>query len=128
MELLRHTERPTEPADERHFEGVATLMRFQAEDQSAPGRVYRVSFATGARTHWHTHDGVQLLLVVEGRCRVQTWEGPVIVADAGDVVRIAPGEKHWHGATADGGTVHLAVNLGTRTDWLEPVERTEENT
>lgn len=122
MELLRHTGRPSEPADETHFTGLATLQRFLAEDPSAAGRVYRVAFATGARTHWHTHDGVQLLLIVEGRCEVQTWGGPVITADAGDVVRIEAGEKHWHGASADHSTAHFAVNLGTRTEWLEGVE------
>lgn len=128
MEVLRHAERPTEPADERHFEGEAELTRFLPEDRSAPGRVYRVSFTAGARTHWHTHNGVQLIVVVEGQCRIQARGGPVTVADVGDVVRIHPGEEHWHGATADAGMVHLAVNLGTRTDWLEPVQLAREST
>lgn len=33
--------------------------------------MYRVAFQPSARTAWHAHSGLQLLLVIEGRCRVQ---------------------------------------------------------
>ena len=75
---------------------------FLVRTRTTAGRVYRVAFEPGAGTNWHTHGDVQILYVVEGRCVIQTWGGAPEVAEAGDVVRFEPGEKHWHGATADG--------------------------
>ena len=43
---------------------------------------------------------------------------------AGDTVWIPPGEKHWHGATADHGMEHIAMQEaegGEHVTWLEPV-------
>jgi quercetin dioxygenase-like cupin family protein len=40
------------------------------------------------------------------------------------VVWFAPGEKHWHGATATTGMTHIAVQEklnGSPADWLEKV-------
>jgi quercetin dioxygenase-like cupin family protein len=34
---------------------------------------------------------------------------------------IAPGEKHWHGASPGARATHLAVNVNAKTDWLEQV-------
>ena len=42
----------------------------------------------------------------------------------GDVVRIPPGEKHWHGATPSNGMSHFAISEqlnGKGVDWLEKV-------
>src|ERR1700743_1985516 len=75
----------------------------------APARVRaaRVTFAPGARTHWHTHPLGQTLHVVAGRGRVQLWGGPIREIGAGDTVWIAPGEKHWHGAGPTSAMVHI---------------------
>ena len=121
MELLAAAGRTVEDAEVDHFSGRATLQRFLATDPAAAGRVYRVAFSPGAATHWHTHSDVQLLFVVEGRCAAHVWGGEAVVAEAGDVVRFEAGEKHWHGATADGPMTHLAINLGESTEWLEAV-------
>ena len=43
---------------------------------------------------------------------------------AGDVVRIAPGVKHWHGAASGSTMTHLAITEvldGKTADWLEQV-------
>lgn len=122
VERLAQSDRNPEPADPHHFQGAARLTRFLSERPGSKGRVYRVAFDPGARTHWHVHDDVQILYVLDGRCRVQRWGGPVTTAEAGDVVRIDAAEKHWHGATADGPMTHLALNLGDRTEWMEAVE------
>ena len=84
-----------------------------------------VEFEAGARTNWHSHSGVQILLIIEGRGRVQQWGEPVQEVGAGDTVSIAPGENHWHGAARDARMVHLAVNIDTTTMWMEPVRATE---
>jgi quercetin dioxygenase-like cupin family protein len=43
---------------------------------------------------------------------------------AGDTVWFAPGEKHWHGASAITGMTHVAIQEsldGKSVDWLEHV-------
>ena len=50
--------------------------------------------------------------------------GPVEEVRPGDVVFFGPEEKHWHGASARSGMVHIAITEsldGKAVDWLEPV-------
>jgi hypothetical protein len=66
----------------------------------APARVVGVSvtFEPGARTAWHgARPGTAL-----------TWGGPIEEIRPGDVIWFAPGEKHWHGATATTAMTHIA--------------------
>ena len=86
-------------------------------------RVYRVTFADGGRTIWHTHAGPQWLFVTDGRVRVQVAGGGFQDLDAGDTAVVAPGERHWHGAVPGSSGTHIAVNLDVNaaTIWLEPV-------
>ena len=79
-----------------------------------------VSFAPGARTHWHSHDGGQVLVVTSGAGRVYDRDGSGSPISAGDVVFIEPGVEHWHGAAPDSYMVHLAISISGH-DWLEPV-------
>lgn len=49
-------------------------------------------------------------------------------AQAGDVVNIPAGIKHWHGATKDSWFSHLAVAVpaeGASNEWLEQVSDEE---
>ena len=83
-----------------------------------------VTFEPGARTAWHTHPNGQVLVVTAGVGRVQRWGGPIEEIRPGDVVRIAPGQKHWHGAAPTTAMTHLAVGEhqdGKTVDWLEKV-------
>jgi quercetin dioxygenase-like cupin family protein len=84
-----------------------------------------VTFEPGARTAWHTHPLGQTLIVVSGCGWVQRSDGPKEEILAGDVVWIAPGEKHWHGATATAGMSHIAIQEhegdGNVGSWLEHV-------
>ena len=91
-----------------------------------PGRTSgaSVTFEPGARTAWHTHPLGQTLIVTAGFGRVQREGGPVEEIRPGDVVWFAPGEKHWHGATATTGMTHIAIQEkldGKAVDWLEHV-------
>jgi quercetin dioxygenase-like cupin family protein len=112
-----------EQADPGTFTGTARILRMGAAGSGPNVRLYRVAFEPGARTHWHVHSGPQLLVVVEGSCLIQRWQGPVERARAGDVVHIAPGEKHWHGAGSDGPVTHVAINVDAETTWMEPAPR-----
>jgi quercetin dioxygenase-like cupin family protein len=92
----------------------------------APARVVgaTVTFEPGARTAWHTHPLGQTLVVTYGVGRAQRWGEPIEEIRAGDVVWFAPGEKHWHGASATTALTHIAIQEkqdGKTVDWLEQV-------
>ena len=110
------------PAD--YFTG--TVFQDPIIDAPAPTRVQavRVSFEPGARTAWHTHPLGQTLYVTSGAGLAQTEGQPVQVIRAGDVIWIAPGEKHWHGASPTTGITHIAIQEsldGVNAIWMEQV-------
>jgi quercetin dioxygenase-like cupin family protein len=95
-------------------------------DAPSPARVYgaSVTFEPGARTAWHAHALGQTLIVTAGCGRVQRWGGPIEEIRPGDVVWIAPGEKHWHGAAPTTAMTHIAIVEKTEdssTGWMEHV-------
>jgi quercetin dioxygenase-like cupin family protein len=115
---------PTKRAPADAFTG--TVWHDPIIDAPLPARIQanRVTFEPGARTAWHTHPLGQTLHVILGIGRVQTWGGPVREIKAGDTVWIPPGEKHWHGASARTGMVHIAMQEaldGSHVTWLEHV-------
>lgn len=114
-----------EQADPAHFSGNGQVKRISTMDEAPSIKAYRVEFEPEARTNWHSHTGVQLLYIVEGRCRVQKWGEDVKEAGPGDIVDILPGEKHWHGATPGSKMTHIAVNINAKTTWMEPVSAQE---
>jgi quercetin dioxygenase-like cupin family protein len=79
-----------------------------------------VFFEPGARTHWHTHELGQVLYVTHGEGFVQGRDGTGHRISAGDVVHIAPGEDHWHGAARESYLLHVAISLG-EAEWGDPV-------
>jgi 4-carboxymuconolactone decarboxylase len=124
LEISRAGTRATTEGPAQNFTGqVRVEMAFAAK---APGRTSGgyVTFSPGARSAWHTHPIVQVLVVTEGVGRVQEWGGPVNEMRKGDVIRIPAGVKHWHGAAPDSSMTHLAVTEqldGKAVDWLEKV-------
>jgi quercetin dioxygenase-like cupin family protein len=86
--------------------------------------VNNVWFAPGGRTHWHRHEGGQLLQVSAGEGWVGVRGEPPVAVRAGDVVWCPPGEEHWHGAGDAAPLVHLAVSVG-RTQWQDAVRDQE---
>jgi quercetin dioxygenase-like cupin family protein len=125
MHIFRSASVPLNPADPHTFVGPATVQRLAADDTAIPVGVYRVSFADGGRTNWHSHSGPQWLLVVDGRIRVQRQGEAAQDLGAGDAVVFGPGEKHWHGAMPGATGTHLAVNVDLETTWLEAVSESE---
>lgn len=90
--------------------------------------IANVTFAPGCRNNWHIHHakngGGQILLCVEGEGWYQEEGKAAQSLQAGDVVTIPAGVKHWHGAKADSWFSHLAVECPgeeTANEWLEPV-------
>lgn len=83
-----------------------------------------VTFEPAARTAWHTHPRGQILIVTAGCGRVQLDGQAIQTILPGDVVRIEPNERHWHGAGPDTSMTHIAVQEtedGKAVDWLEHV-------
>src|SRR5438309_10665755 len=96
---------------------------FEAND---PARALGVSvtFEPGARTAWHSHPLGQILIVTSGAGWIQQWGGRKEEIREGDVVRIPPGQKHWHGATATTSMTHIAIQEelgGKAVEWMEKV-------
>jgi quercetin dioxygenase-like cupin family protein len=125
MKIFRAAQTLFEGGDPNTFTGAVTRATLARDTAGTPVNVYRVEFEAGARTHWHTHDGPQWLFVVEGRIRVQKHGEAAAEVVAGDAVVIQPGERHWHGATANERGAHLAVNVNAATNWMEPVTDAE---
>ena len=84
-----------------------------------------VTFEPGCRNNWHIHHkGGQILLCTAGTGWYQEEGKPAQVLKPGDVVNIAPGVKHWHGASKDSWFSHVAIAVpaeGASNEWLEPV-------
>ena len=96
---------------------------FQANDPARASGA-SVTFEPGARTAWHTHPLGQTLIVIAGCGRAQREGGPIEEIRPGDVVLIAPGEKHWHGATPTTAMTHIAIQEalnGKVVEWMEHV-------
>jgi quercetin dioxygenase-like cupin family protein len=84
-------------------------------------QINNVFFAPGGRTHWHAHERGQVLHVLAGSgwiCRDGEAPQPI---RSGDVVWIAPNERHWHGASAGSYMLHMATSLG-KTRWEAAVD------
>lgn len=89
-----------------------------------------VTFEAGARSAWHSHPLGQTLIVTAGTGRVQQWSGPIDEIRQGDVVRIPPGVKHWHGAAPTTSMAHIAIVEqldGKSTAWMEKVSEEQYN-
>lgn len=128
MEIKRNGSQPSTAGSPDYFTGAVRLD--QPFQQTAPAmlRGAFVTFEPGARTAWHTHPLGQTLIVTAGCGWVQLQGQPLQEIRPGDVVLIAPNERHWHGATRTTGMTHIAVQEaqdGKVVDWLEQVTDTE---
>jgi quercetin dioxygenase-like cupin family protein len=83
-------------------------------------RAVRFQYDAGARSFWHVHDGAQILLLEEGRGRLQIQGQPIQELVVGRPVVLPPGVPHWHGAAPDQGLTQVAVNVGG-VKWMNPV-------
>jgi 4-carboxymuconolactone decarboxylase len=130
LSIARGGSRPVNSAPAEHFTGAVRVdMLFEPRDGShASGG--SVTFEPGARTAWHSHPGGQILIITAGIGRVQRWGDPIEEVRAGDVVRIPPGEKHWHGASPHASMTHIAISEaseGTAVRWMEKVSDEQYN-
>lgn len=118
----------------QYFKGnshLAPVVPKNLSDHEATVQAYsNVTFEPGCRNNWHIHHGGhQLLICVSGRGWYQEWGKPAVSLQAGDIIDIPEGVKHWHGAQHDAWFQHLATHIATggekRNEWLEPVSDEE---
>ena len=116
---LQSTKGPTE-----WFTGAVKIERLFEPANPSQVAAAIVSFEPGARTAWHTHPLGQKLIVTSGTGWIQKDGSPIEEIYTGDVVIIAPGEKHWHGASPTTAMTHIAIHEqldGKTVEWLEKV-------
>ncbi|MFZ2989834.1 (R)-mandelonitrile lyase [Ideonella sp.] len=124
LQVSRAGTRPVTQASAQTFTGNAKVEMLRVPTGPDRASIGTVSFAPGARTVWHSHPLGQTLVITAGIGRVQRWSGAVEEMRVGDVVRIPPNVKHWHGAAPASAMTHLAISEaldGKTVDWLEPV-------
>jgi 4-carboxymuconolactone decarboxylase len=121
--VARSGSQPSAPGPAEYFTGavrVDPLFRAGPSDTSAA----YVRFEARARSAWHTHPLGQILIVTDGVGWIQRWGEPIQEMRVGDVVWIAPHQKHWHGASPGGAMTHIAITSAVRgknVDWMEKV-------
>ena len=124
MEIARAGSKPSGQGPADWFTGTVRIdPLFTAPDPARASGAW-VTFEPGARTAWHTHPFGQTLVVMTGCGRVQREGGAIEEIRPGDVVWFAPGEKHWHGASATTAMSHIAIQErqdGSPVTWMEHV-------
>lgn len=124
MDIINAGSRPSTIGPADWFTGTVRIDPLLATSEPARVGGAAVTFEPGARTAWHTHPLGQSLIVLFGRGLVQRDGGRIEEIRPGDVVWIAPNEKHWHGAAPDTAMQHIAIHEsldGKAVDWMEHV-------
>jgi quercetin dioxygenase-like cupin family protein len=124
MEIKRSGSQPSGKGPAEYFTGSVRIDPLINPPEPARVSMALVTFEPGARTAWHTHPLGQTLIITAGSGWVQREGGAHEEIHQGDVVYFAPGEKHWHGATATTAVSHIAIQEklnGSPVDWMEQV-------
>lgn len=126
--ISRGGSRPIVAAPTANFTGPVRLEMLITPTGADRASAGKVSFMPGARTHWHTHPLGQTLIVTAGAGLVQREGGSIETIREGDVVRIPPNVRHWHGAAPDTAMTHIAIAQaqdGTTVTWMEAVTQAQ---
>lgn len=124
MEIKRAGSQLSGVGPEDYFTGRVRIDPLHTAPDPARVSMALVTFEPGARTAWHTHPFGQTLIVTAGCGRVQLEGQKSQEIRPGDVVWIAPGERHWHGAGPQTSMSHIAVQERLNESpvtWLEHV-------
>lgn len=106
-----------------NFIGTAYLYPLsEVKELNVP--MFNVTFEPGCRNSWHRHSGGQILIATAGIGYYQEKDKPARRLFPGDIVEIAPGVEHWHGAAPDSWFAHIAIECNPEDNevtWLTPV-------
>lgn len=85
----------------------------------------RRGFEAAARSNWHVHDAAQLLLVEQGRMRVQMAGQPMKELALHESVYLPGGVAHWHGAAPGQAATQVSITFEPGNKWMEKVTDTQ---
>jgi len=111
-------------APARNFTGTVWVQQLIEPDSAFNIPVGYVTFEPGARSHWHSHAGGQVLLAMGGIGYYQEQGKSIQILRKGDAVKCPPNVPHWHGASPTVGFMQVAVTPNTtkgRVTWMKPV-------
>jgi quercetin dioxygenase-like cupin family protein len=124
VEIKRCGSQPSGKGPADYFTGTVRIDEpFNGQEPARVGGA-TVTFEPSARTAWHTHPLGQILIVISELGWAQREGRPIEEIRPGDIVWIAAGEKHWHGATPTTAMTHIAIAEklnGSPVDWMEKV-------
>jgi quercetin dioxygenase-like cupin family protein len=92
---------------------------------AADVRGVRFKYEAGARSYWHTHDGPLVLLIEQGRGRYQIKGQPIREFGPNEPIVLPANLPHWHGASSTEGLTWVALSVGRKVTWGEPVTDNE---
>ena len=124
MQVFKNATRDTFSGPSDWFTGSVHVEMLFTPTEPARTSGGNVTFEPNARTAWHSHPLGQMLIVTAGSGFIQKWGEEPQPITIGDVVWIAPNEKHWHGATPQSSMTHIAIQEaldGSTVTWLEHV-------
>jgi quercetin dioxygenase-like cupin family protein len=108
MKVFRLDQVAEEPQVRPLFTGPVTMQTVISTDLSKRFLISQVNFAEGVRNKFHSHSIEQVLIITKGKGIVATDKEEITVVP-GDIIFIAAGEKHWHGAVKGSTFSHLYV-------------------
>jgi quercetin dioxygenase-like cupin family protein len=124
VEVTRNGSQPSAKAPADRFSGTVRIDPLFRPEEPSHLAGNSVTFEPSSRTAWHTHPRGQVLIVTAGSGWIQQWGGRAQEIKPGDVVRVPPGQKHWHGAAATTAMTHISLQEqvdGRTADWMEKV-------
>jgi 4-carboxymuconolactone decarboxylase len=129
--IARSGTQPSRQGPAENFIGSVRVDPLFAATDATRATGALVTFDAGAHSAWHSHPLGQVLIVTAGTGRVQQWGQPIDEIRVGDVVRIPPNAKHWHGAAPATSMAHIAIveqpASGNATVWMEKVSQEQYN-
>ena len=124
MKIQRAGSQPSAKGPSDWFTGTVRIDPLYGVEAPSDMAANIVTFEPSARTAWHIHPLGQTLIILSGRGLVQKDGGPIETMLPGDVVRFAPNEKRWHGASPETAMSHIAIQEeldGKVVEWMEQV-------
>jgi quercetin dioxygenase-like cupin family protein len=107
-----------------NFTGKAYNFGLVANDSTYNTLVGNVYFEKSARSNWHLHPSGQILIVLDGEGYHQLEGQSRQTMTKGDVIKVPPNTRHWHGATENNSLTQMYILPKTEhgfVTWLEPV-------
>lgn len=110
----------------KYFTGTTYLNTFDDAQGGRSANASLVTFEPCSRTHWHTHEKGQLLIILSGEGVVKIEGQKAIKAVPGEIIKIDSDAKHFHAGGKNTQMAHISVmGVPNKTTWLEAVSDEE---